>query len=241
VIVGAAFCPHPPALIPLLGVGLTPELGILRQYCAKAIRQICDLSPDRIVVLGTADVGSADTGIGAGQLNRYGVDAEAGRGMPERGDEGGSPPLPLSLTVGLWLLEQAGTHTTEITVEAVTADMVSEGPTMTSPDRLGLVVMGDGSARRSERAPGYLDARAAPFDATVLRALRSGDPAALASLDGATGAELLAAGVPAWRRAGAVLSGSRYHSEVTYADDPFGVYYTVAFWSPRVSVPAKIA
>ena len=58
--------------------------------------------------------------------------------------------------------------------------------------------MGDGSARRSVSAPGYLDERAAPFDESVARAVRDGEPAALAALDPELAAELMADGRAAW-------------------------------------------
>ena len=50
-----------------------------------------------------------------------------------------------------------------------------------SPGRaaaVALLVMGDGSARRSVKGPGFLDERAGPFDAEVSRALAAGDVAA---------------------------------------------------------------
>lgn len=95
-----------------------------------------------------------------------------------------------------------------------------------------LLVVGDGSARRSEKAPGYLDERAAGFDAAVADALRSGEPARLAALDDALGRELLAAGVPAWHEAAARLAGT-YRAELRYDDAPFGVGYFVAVWTAR--------
>ena len=64
--------------------------------------------------------------------------------------------------------------------------------------------MGDGSARRSASAPGYLDERAAPFDAAVEQAVRDGDLPALAALDPDLARDLLAAGRPAWQ----VLAGA---------------------------------
>lgn len=96
-----------------------------------------------------------------------------------------------------------------------------------------LLVAGDGSARRAEKAPGHLDERAAPYDAVVEEALREGDAITLASLDTALGAELLAAGAPVLRALGdAVLASGRAvrNAELAYADDPFGVRYWVARW-----------
>ena len=71
------------------------------------------------------------------------------------------------------------------------------------PGPVAVLAVGDGSARRTVKAPGYLDAAAEPFDAAVAAALATGDADALAALDAAEGARLLAAGVPTWRAVGA--------------------------------------
>jgi hypothetical protein len=93
--------------------------------------------------------------------------------------------------------------------------------------------MGDGTARRSASAPGYLDERAAPFDEAVERAVRDGDLAALASLDPVLAADLLAVGRPAWQAlAGALLTdpfaAGRLRTEILYSEAPLGVAYLVA-------------
>ena len=49
--------------------------------------------------------------------------------------------------------------------------------------RTAYLVVANGSARRDDTAPGYLDARAVPFDDAVEAALRVPDPDALARLD----------------------------------------------------------
>jgi hypothetical protein len=101
---------------------------------------------------------------------------------------------------------------------------------------VGLLAMGDGSARRSRRAPGQLDERAAGFDAEAERALRRGDLDALLAISPALARELLAGGRPVWQ----VLAGAMRPAgpavpaaEILYADAPFGVAYTVAFLEPR--------
>jgi hypothetical protein len=89
-----------------------------------------------------------------------------------------------------------------------------------------LLVVGNGSACRSERAPGHLDERAFAFDAALRAALVSGDASwsdaglgtdLLASLDGIR--ELLPR-LPAGCEA-----------VVDYEDDPYGVQYWVMRWS----------
>ena len=102
------------------------------------------------------------------------------------------------------------------------------------PVPLGLLVMGDGTARRSTSAPGYLDERAEPFDAEVERAVRDGDLPALARLDPDLAADLLAVGRPAWQvLAGALGDAGEVTTEVLYCAAPLGVAYLVATLIPR--------
>jgi len=93
----------------------------------------------------------------------------------------------------------------------------------------GVLVVANGTARRSEKAPGHLDERAFAFDEAVEKALRSGDGDALTALDPALGEELWAFDTPVLRRLGD-LAG-RAAAEVDYADDPYGVQYWVVRWT----------
>jgi hypothetical protein len=136
--------------------------------------------------------------------------------------------MPLAHTLGAWLLDEAGTGATRIGVgPADLAELLSSVPGPTA-----VLVMGDGSARRTVKAPGYLDPAAEPFDAVVATALATGNPAALAALDAAEGARLLAAGVPAWRALGAALAGRSFAAQLHLDSAPFGVGYLVADWAP---------
>jgi hypothetical protein len=109
--------------------------------------------------------------------------------------------------------------------------------------RTGLLVMGDGSARRSLKAPGHLDPRAEPFDAQVERAVRTGRPGALLGLDETLARDLMVTGRSAWQvLAGAMPGGpgadgaganGALVTEMFYRDDPFGVAYLVACLHPR--------
>lgn len=91
-----------------------------------------------------------------------------------------------------------------------------------------LLVVANGSARRTEKAPGHLDPRAAAFDDALGRALRGPDVEALAAIDPALSRELLA-DTEALARLATFLSPQ---AEVTvdYEDDPFGVQYWVIRW-----------
>jgi hypothetical protein len=87
------------------------------------------------------------------------------------------------------------------------------------------VVVGNGSACRSEKAPGFLDERAEAFDDDLRSALVSGD---VSGVDLALGRELLAS-LDGISRLGDILAPG---GEVTidYDDAPFGVQYWVMRW-----------
>ncbi|WP_162799397.1 hypothetical protein [Nocardioides sp. 616] len=93
-----------------------------------------------------------------------------------------------------------------------------------------LLVLANGSARRSEKAPGHLDERAADFDAELGDLLARGDVAGLARLDLDLARELLATGVEGL----AALAARGLTVEtatVEHAGDPFGVKYWVVRWT----------
>ena len=101
-----------------------------------------------------------------------------------------------------------------------------------TPGRQGgrQLVVANGSARRSEKAPGHLDERALAFDAALDLALRTPDPTALAEVDERLGTELLGANIPGFRTLGGILS-DKHETTAGYADDPFGVQYWVMRWA----------
>lgn len=103
----------------------------------------------------------------------------------------------------------SGARVAAALVAAVGADVVEA-------DETGLLVVGNGSATRTEKAPGHLDERAAGFDA-ALRASFAGIDADLAVAlwaDTACLGDLPPLG----------------EAEVLYDDAPFGVQYWVAVW-----------
>jgi aromatic ring-opening dioxygenase LigB subunit len=93
---------------------------------------------------------------------------------------------------------------------------------------VALLVVADGSARRSLKAPGWFDARAAAFDAAAERAVRSGDLDALLDLDPDLACALQATGRSSWQVLAGAAGGSACTSRLGYADAPFGVGYLVA-------------
>jgi hypothetical protein len=93
-----------------------------------------------------------------------------------------------------------------------------------------LIVMADGSARRTEKAPGHLHPDAVRFDDVLEHALRTGDAEALALTDPELAEELWCQGAPGFRLLGEVARGRHVVPSVTYADAPYGVAWWVARW-----------
>lgn len=224
-------CPAPPLLARDL-TGRDPLLPELRDACARAVSWLVSDAPELVVVTGAAaETAEWDPG------SRLDLSAYA----PALGP-GGRPGLPLSLGLGALLLDQAG-YTGPRMLQSVSdgeppAACAALGERLpAAAPRTALLAVGDGSARRSTTAPGYLDERAVPFDAGIEQAVRDGDLAVLAAVDPGLARDLMATGRPAWQvLAGALgpgpLQPGRPATEVLYADGPFGVGYLVATFTP---------
>ena len=220
--VPVAFCPCPPLLLPQVAGRAAADTAGLRGACAEAVDAVLAVRPEVVVVVAPDAEGRYGPGDG-GDLRGFGVDVEqplAGGTRP------GGRRTPLGLTVGAWLLDAAGHDGARVGVGPQDLAAVVAG----LPGPVGVLAMGDGSARRSLKAPGHLDDAAAPFDAAVAAALAAGDAAALAGLDVAEGARLMAAGVPVWRAVGALLAGRGVTGRLLADEAPFGVGYLVAAW-----------
>jgi hypothetical protein len=231
VIIGAAFVPSAPVLIPAVASGAAAELGDVRAACEAALRVVCAGTPERVVIVGGGTTSRLVTA-GTGSLRGFGVPVD----VPLDPASNSSEPLPLSLTIGAWLLGSVGWPGDRAALEvSATADDEELDTLATHLDgpRTALLVVADGSAARTEKAPASLHPDAADFDTDVARALASGDPGRLASLDADRALEVTAAGRPAWRTAAAALAGSTYDA-VLHADvAPYGVGYLVASWIVR--------
>ncbi|MGE5135213.1 MAG: hypothetical protein ACM32E_20160 [Gemmatimonadota bacterium] len=233
-LVAALVCPHPPLLLPGLS-GATDLAAELRAACLDGIRALAAAAPEALVLVGAAE----HTGPWDGNLPRGAGRFSAGRvpdGPPGGPSGNGGPALPLSLAVGQELLDEAGwtgpRQLHGVAADAPAADCLALGERLAGlAGRVAMLVLGDGSARRGLKAPGYLDERAAGYDGQARRGL-AGDLAALRSLDAGLGQELLAAGRAPWQvLAGAAAGGPPPQPEVRYEGDPFGVYYLVVSWS----------
>ena len=255
-LVAAAICPCPPLLVPEVASGAAPELDAARAACRDALAVLAAARPDRLVLLGPTDAAGPGPTTWfpqgtPGSLRGFGVDVAVTLGAapgdpdgpgdraaePGHGPDGAARELPPSLTVGAWLLERTGWRAAPVAGLGVGQSLEPErcaaaGRELSAgPERLALLVLGDGSACRSAKAPGAFDARAASFDAEVARALGAADTAALAALDAALAAELRAAGRSCWQVLAGAADGRGLAGRLLYDEAPYGVGYFVAVWS----------
>ncbi|MGC4939591.1 class III extradiol dioxygenase subunit B-like domain-containing protein [Kribbella sp. DT2] len=222
-VVSAAVCPHPPLLVPEVASGAATDLDDLRAACLVAIDKLA--TADRLVVIGAGPTATQYDSDAAGTFTPYGARVQVGDGVPV---------LPLSLAVGAWLLNQSKAAELSRTYLSITADLppgdcLALGRELANGnDRVALLVMGDGSARRSEHSPVHLHPRAELFDQTVAAALHLADTTTLAALDPALAAELHAAGRAPWQ---VLAATTGLTGDLLYHAAPYGVGYFVANWT----------
>ncbi len=215
-----AFVPAAPLLVTPVAGGSAPEDAELRNAALTAIARATAGVGEVVVVAGVEP---------AGEWQDNASWDFTGFGVPRRPADPRTP-LPWPLGIGAWMLDEAGwagprcylgVGSRSAAVDPVAADVET-----------ALVVVGDGSARGAERAPGYLDERAEGFDRAVAGVLADGDLTGLGAIDAALAGELMCCGVAAWHWVAAALAGSTVTAAELITDTaPYGVRYFVALWT----------
>src|SRR3954452_7943849 len=215
-LVAAAVCPHPPLLVPELASGAAAEMDDVRERCRSAVARLAAAHPDLLAV------GGADLGPRATSFAPWGADVAVD--VPE--------PLPLPLLIGAWLTRGHVRSFVAVSPDLDAADCAALGAELAdAAERVALLVMGDGSARHTLKAPGYLDPRAAAYDARVAESLRAADSATLLGLDPAEAESLLVAGRGAWQVLAGAAATAHLTAEAAFFEAPYGVGYHVAIWT----------
>jgi hypothetical protein len=202
--------------VPQLASGAASELDDLRAQSERAADVVMSSDARIVFVVG------ADVGIRAASFAPWGVDVRVD--VPE--------PMPLPLLVGAWLTAHS-VRSFVVVDPALTAAECAElgGELAGAADRVALLVMGDGSPRHDVKAPGYLDAAAAPYDDLVQSIFASGQLSRLLDLDQEASEQLMVAGRAPWQ----VLAGAAADLPAPTAlmharQQPYGVAYHVAAW-----------
>ena len=228
-LVAAGVCPQPPLLVPAVG-GDEPETVSLRAAAAAVASAVVTARPDMLFVV------CADTGERAASFAPWAPGAppaEKPSDVPE--------PLPLGALVGAHLTRGHLRSFVVVAPDLPPAECASLGADLAAAaDRVGLLVVGDGAARHSTAAPGYLDERAAAWDDAAHRAFAAADPAGLLALDSALGADLLAVGRAPWQVLAGAAGGWRPTGVQADFRQPYGVGYHLVTWS-EAGEPASLA
>jgi hypothetical protein len=243
-IVAMACVPQAPLLLPGLTGRPVPEVEKLQEAAASAVASLLDQGLDEVLVLAAAPRTTGYRADAPDPTNRLAP-------APARRSDSHAPPtpvrrsdahaLPTPLAVGRSLL---GSVPVPVSLHGIASDAPPErcenlGRRLAArPRRSGLLVAADGSARRGEKAPGYVDPRARDLDTNVAAALAAADVSHLRALDAKACRDLLVAGRAAWHVMAAACEGTRWLARVLYEDDPFGVAYWVLTWVDPVIAAA---
>lgn len=239
-LVAAAVCPCPPLLVPEVAAGAAPELDAARAACDAAIEAMLGAGTDLVWIIGEGSRSGVHRPGARGSFRPFGVDVDVRLGTSPDDAEAAEDTFPPSLSVGAWLLARAG-WSGEVRGYEVAGDRPAFesadgawrlGDGRTGKERVGFLVMGDGTACRTVKAPGYLDERAEGVDARIAEALRTADrDGYLAGLDADLARDLKISGRAPWQ----LLTGAWDKKDTTahllYEDAPYGVGYFVATWT----------
>jgi hypothetical protein len=224
-LVAAAFVPIPPLLVPEIAGGSAAADEPMRVAVDRAVRRALATAPDEIVAIGTGDVTGEVQG--SWDWRGFGVPLPSSA-APQR--------LPHALGIGDWLLDRQPGPTAPRRFRVVTTGLTAQHGAelgreiVNGSRRLALLVCGDGSACRSEKAPGYLDPGAEAWDDAALIGLRTPDPARLLALDEAVGRRLLAAGRAPWQVLAGAAAEGEFEATIDWAGAPYGVLYVAGTW-----------
>ena len=223
-VLGVAFIPAAPLLVPDL-VGMdTARDDDLRDGVRHAVRSLVG-DGGEVPLLVVAATPETATFAGTWDFSRL--------GLPLRGEGPGSLPTPLGIAA--WYLddiahsgprEYAGVS--ERTPPSACAAL---GQSLTTGRDVLILAVGDGSARRDERAPGHLDPRAVGWDEQAAQALASGDPEAVLALNADVARELLAVGRAPWQVAAGAARAETWRAALELEDARYGVEYLIARWT----------
>ncbi|GAA3240892.1 class III extradiol dioxygenase subunit B-like domain-containing protein [Pseudonocardia petroleophila] len=221
--------PQPPLLVPELAGGAAAETADLRAACRAAAARLGAATSSWVAV--GSDAGGRRT-VGPDTRGSFvGFGADVVVALDPASTAPVDPDLPLPLLVAGWAAAGTGARVRGelVAPDAPPAECAALGAELAT-EPVGLLVVGDGSAKHTLKAPGHLDERSGPFDDAVAAALRDADPAALAALDPALGDDLWAAGRAPWQVLAAAAAGQRWTGELLWSGAPYGVGYHVAVW-----------
>ncbi|MBM7461282.1 class III extradiol dioxygenase subunit B-like domain-containing protein [Rhodococcus coprophilus] len=235
--IAGAFVPSPPLLVPELNGLAVAETDELRRAVLDIARQLAAATD--WVVVGTGDTSTEVLPTARGTFRGYGADVPVALGPAAAGEP--DPELPLAALVAGWMRDRVAPRTS---VEVhILADDTDPGTCVNLGEKLrerldadsvprALLVVADGPATLTAKAPGAFDPRSGTVDAGLADALTAGDPDALLALDPGLCSEVRLGGRAAWQTLAGVFTAPPDSATVTYSAAPYGVGYHAGMWCP---------
>jgi hypothetical protein len=217
VITAAALCPAAPLMCAEL-TGDDPSSSPVRALSEEAVAWLVGSGVDVVAVVAVDSVTREWPSTGRADLAPFGgprLDSASSR-------------VPFGAGLGGRLLDAAGFtgHRRLWTVGP------SGGFSVPAADRVGLLVLADGSAHRDLKTSTDVASRAADFDEMVAKSIADGDLSPLLAADPALATELMVTGFPALRVLASLIPAAS--TSLRYCAAPFGVGYFVATFTPRI-------
>lgn len=241
-----ATVPSTALLIPRVAAGAADELDTVREKALTRVSATASRSDRILVVAGSRQVARAGVLEGAefGSLRPIGLDLEIPlhHSSPHRIDRAHHADVPTAASVAAWLLNEVEVDLPRTYVvappraefESTFLDQIQSLVAGRSDARWGVVVVADGSATRTPKAPGAYVEGATDWDDRWSAAWRDIDCEWFMSPTRTTDAEeFVIDGVGAWSLAATVVQQSpgEWISHIDAMQDPYGVMYPVGAWS----------
>ncbi|WP_055474686.1 hypothetical protein [Gordonia sp. HS-NH1] len=239
------FVPSAPLLVPELAGPAASDTEPVRRAVLDAVAGVGELGVDRWVALGTADEATPGS-VGEpvrGTFARFGVDIPVitdTEATTETAVDGATRRMSLSVLIAGWVAQRMSLGPLRVcSVGSTTppADCVALGTELSArlddaTERVGVLVVGDGSTALTDKAPGGGRRESAvELNDAVVVALASADTTALAALDPQECDAEGVGGRVAWQVAAGLVADRPVRAELDFADAPFGVGYVVARWT----------
>jgi len=237
VLTAAAFVPSPPLLVPELNGLSAAETDDLRAAILDAGRSLSGTV--EWIVVGAEQVEQTVPSTACGTFSGFGADVPVRLGPDADGEP--DPGLPLPALVAGWIRDRTAPHV-RVTTHVVATDSDNShcselGRSLRARldgDDLprALLVVADGAATLTAKAPGAYDPRSGDVEAALADALATGDPVALGALDADLCSQIRLDGRAAWDVLAGAFPAPPRSAQVTYCAAPYGVGYHVGIWTP---------
>lgn len=229
-------------LVPEVATGAAHELADLREAALRAVGELV-ADVDRILVVAGTNEVDAPQPVASNVVaswSRIGLDFEIpldGR-LGDNTDESESDgrQIPIAVALGAWLLNACSDVTPREYLAVPVDPAAAPHHEAVSADRLGILVLADGSCTRGPKAPGAQVDGAIEHDQALQEALASVDTAWFLDPRRVDDAQRFKAqGLAAWALAARVISrqGGAWSGQVLATADPYGVFYVVSTWRPQ--------